>query len=64
MRLRSSFGVSRPDLEQPERDLLAPVRDLDDLCVVHQTWWTVRLLLDGARRPGGAATVERPNSDR
>ena len=64
MRLRSSFGVSRPDLEQPERDLLAPVRDLEDLCVVRQAWWTVRLLLDGARRPYVAATVERPYSDR
>ena len=47
MRLRSPFGVSQPDHEQPERDLLAPVRDLDDLCVVRQAWWTVRLLLDG-----------------
>ena len=64
MRLRSSFRVSQPDLEQPERDLLAPVRDLDDLCVVRQAWWTGNLLLDGARRPGGAATVERPYSDR
>ena len=26
MRLRWPFGVSQPDLEQPERDLLAPVR--------------------------------------
>ena len=64
MRLRSSFGVPRPDLEQPERDLLAPVRDLDDLCVVRQAWWTVRLPLDGARRPYAAATVRRPFSDR
>ena len=64
MRLRWPFGVSQPDLEQPERDLLAPVRDLYEPCDVHQAWWTAHLLLDGARRPVVPSTVRRPHSDR
>ena len=64
MRLRWLFGVSQPDLEQPERDLLAPVRDLYEPCDVHQAWWTAHLLLDGARRPVVPSTVRRPFSDR
>ena len=64
MRLRWPFGVSQPDLEQPERDLLAPVRDLYELCDGHQAWWTAHLLLDGARRPVVPSTVTRPYSDR
>ena len=64
MRLRWLFGVSQPDLEQPERDLLAPVRDLYEPCDGHQAWWTAHLLLDGARRPVVPSTVRRPFSDR
>ena len=64
MRLRWPFGVSQPDLEQPERDLLAPVRDLYEPCDGHQAWWTAHLLLDGARRPVVPSTVRRPFSDR
>ena len=60
MRLSSCFGVSQSNLEQPSRDLLAPVRDLNDLSVVCNAWWTVGLLRDGARRPDVPATVGRP----
>ena len=64
MRLRWPFGVSQPDLEQPERDLLAPVRDLYEPYDGHQAWWTAHLLLDGARRPNVPSAVERPYDDR
>ena len=64
MRLRWPFGVSQPDLEQPERDLLAPVRDLYEPCGVQQAWWTAHLRLDVARRPVVPSTVGRPYSDR
>ena len=64
MRLRWPFGVSQPDLEQPERDLFAPVRDLYEPCDGHQAWWTAHLLLDGARRPVVPSTVRRLYSDR
>ena len=61
---RSPFGVSRPNLEQPERDLLAPVRDLYEPYDEPQAWWTAHLLLDGASRPAVPSTVRRPFSDR
>ena len=64
MRLRWPFGVSQPDLEQPERDLLAPVRDLYEPYDEHQAWWTAHLLLHGARRPAVPSTVRRPYNDR
>ena len=62
MRLSSCFGVSQSNLEQPSWDLLAPVRDLNDLSVVRNAWWTPGLLRDGARRPDVPATVGRPYS--
>ena len=63
-RLSSCFGVSQSNLEQPSRDLLAPVRDLNDLSIASKVWWTAHLPSDDARRPDVPATVGRPSSDR
>ena len=62
MRLSSSLGPSISNDEQRSRDLLAPVRDINDLSIVSKAWWTVQLPLDDARRPDVPATVERPYS--
>ena len=62
MRLSSCFGPPISIEEQPSGDLLAPVRDINDLSIVSKAWWTVHLPLDDARRPDVPATVGRPYS--
>ena len=62
MHLSSCFGPPISIEEQPSGDLLAPVRDINDLSIVSKAWWTVHLPLDDARRPDVPATVGRPYS--
>ena len=62
MRLSSSLGPSISNEEQRSRDLLAPVRDINDLSIVSNAWWTAQLPLDDARRPDVPATVGRPTA--
>ena len=56
MRLRSPFRVSQPDLEQPERDHFAPIRDLYEPYDGRQAWWTAHLPLE---TPGCAVHHEK-----
>ena len=63
MRLSSCFGPPISIEEQRSRDLLAPVRDINDLSIVSKAWWTAELLLHDARRPNVPSTVRRPYND-